>query len=325
MMIEFIRPYFNQAKEIAKHFSPYNPEDSDLSIESYDAPVDSEPDISSSSSSGLDNESMECEEYKEEIIHSQFTLVGSSQTSFNCDKTLTTQAAPELAGQQSQSTASDLKDNVLDTREMQTSSPDEVQIESSDYANDQQTGEAPCAEVVPDMPHKKVESLSDQLNLSDDQEFDSKNDQKNRKAMWADNMSRIIDEYFVEDLTLRIGEPSTCLEMESSIEILSRAESEEPLYNSPASEDLDFNEVSRQIYDLDQYFDQSEAFYAEQCAAYWDARGWLPAIESQECDEEILDSIEYHKRYDATFKLYRVLLDRVKTRLEIVKRDKVNR
>jgi len=64
---------------------------------------------------------------------------------------------------------------------------------------------------------------------------------------------------------------------------------------------LDFDEVSRQIYDLDQYFNQSEAFYAEQCAAYWDARGWLPAIEANECDEEILDSIEYHKRYDALF------------------------
>ena len=31
-MIEFIRPYYNQAKELAKHFSPYNPEDCDGSI-----------------------------------------------------------------------------------------------------------------------------------------------------------------------------------------------------------------------------------------------------------------------------------------------------
>ena len=113
-----------------------------------------------------------------------------------------------------------------------------------------------------------------------------------------------------------------------SLEIISEAGSleEKPLNNTPASEQLNFEEVSQQIFDIEPYFDQSEAFYAEKCVIYWDARGWLNAILADEYDEEMLISIDRDKRYCNCFEfMTRILLDRVKTRLDSQGRDRATR
>lgn len=236
----------NKTMQIAKHFTPYNPDDSDLFILDSDlqSDIDQQSQESSSSSEVDSIDKGESNQFEEKQIDSQFTLLGSSQANLSSFRTIT---VSEFKVDDTQCTISETNSPILDL-----------------------------------------------VNACDTLSQEIQNDTF-RKTVWADNMAMIVDQHLKEDEDLNEKTCNSVLEIQDSDSVVS--EEEQLLFNSPVSEYLDFDQVNKQIEEIDPYFDQSEAFYAEQCVSYWDARGWLGAIESGECDDEILESIEYHKRY----------------------------
>ena len=288
---------------MAQHFAPYDPDEDDQSFDQTTYLSESDEDASFESfsmpDSGTDStESLNkitLDPFEEVKTDSQFTLVGSSQTNIIDSVLLHNQ--PE----------------IIDNHSEQSYNEHNVIVEAALTDAFEARGES------------NIEQPIDKPKINTN----------NQKNLWADNIATILDEYLKEEEKHDMKDHEELVEFTNviessneSLEIISEAGSleEKPLNNTPASEQLNFEEVSQQIFEIGPYFDQSEAFYAEKCVIYWDARGWLNAIQADEYDEEMLISIDRDKRYCNFLEfMSRILLERVKTRLDSQARDRATR